>query len=183
MERHIPPDARKELAHGYTAAISFLDHQVGRVLRALEELPNKVNENTLVVFTADHGFSLGDHGCFGKRTLWDTDTRIPLIVRPPPARTPPSLRGVRHPDRLIELVDLFPTLIDYAGLISSDGTAELGTEPPLEGTSFAPLLRGDAATLPMKEYAYSQFPRCPVRINRKSKPVVFSFTFSHFPTL
>lgn len=165
----MPADARQELAHGYTAAISFLDYQVGRVLTALKELPNEANENTLIVFTADHGFSLGDHGSFGKRTLWDTDTRVPLIMRPPPVVTPATLRGVRHSHRLIELVDLFPTLIDYAGLTETKGIELDGSEPPLDGTSFASLLRVSESELPEKDFVFSQFPRCPVRVNRKSK--------------
>lgn len=176
MERPLPADAREELAHGYTAAITFMDFQLGRLLRALRELPDRVDENTLIVFTADHGFSLGDHGCFGKRTLWDTDTRVPLVVRPPPALTPSVLRGVRY-SRLVELVDLFPTLIDFAGLTKKG--LDLHSEPPLEGTSFASLLKEPASSgvVVEKEYVFSQFPRCPVRINRKSKHVGM---FPHF---
>lgn len=127
---------------------------MGRVLSALKALPDDAAANTLIVFTADHGFSLGDQGGWGKRTLWETDARVPLIVVPPTLQPPTMLydrqatsgalelppseeegsdgdvegkvrtkpprllkakRRVRS-RALVELVDLFPTLIDFAGL-------------------------------------------------------------------
>ncbi len=53
---------------------------MGRLLQALEALPGQA-ERTVVVFTSDHGFSIGDHGGWGKRTLWESDARVPLIIR------------------------------------------------------------------------------------------------------
>jgi arylsulfatase A-like enzyme len=136
----------------------------------------------MVVFTADHGFSLGDHGGWGKRTLWDTDTRVPLIVRTPATRRralrlasdmpAPGLGGGlvlgRRDLAFIELVDLFPTLAALGNLDADlSATRE---EPSLDGASFATLLdpeQWDSAS--RKSFATSQFPRCPVRINRQGE--------------
>lgn len=130
----------RELLHGYYAAISYTDAQIGKVLDELERL--NLTENTIVVLWSDHGFHLGEKGLWAKSTNYELDTRVPLIIAAPGKK-----QGVKS-DRLVELVDLYPTLADLGGLQIPDS---------LEGTSLAPLLA--KPDQPWKTAAFSQFPR------------------------
>ena len=98
----------QEIIEAYRATVSFVDAQVGRVLDRLRE--TGLDENTLVVFLSDHGYHLGEHGHWQKQTLFDEATRVPLIIRPP---TGVSAGSISAP---VELVDLYPTIADYAGV-------------------------------------------------------------------
>lgn len=138
----LSPEQQRELIHGYHAAVSFMDAQLGRVLDELERLG--LAENTIVVLWGDHGWHLGDHGQWCKHTNYEEATRIPLIIRAPRITKP----GTRTP-ALVETVDLYPTLAEIAGL------------PPaaraLDGRSFAATLRDPAA--PTKEAIFHAYPR------------------------
>ena len=136
------PDAQiAELRHGYLAAISFLDAQVGRVLAELER--TGLAANTVVVFWSDHGFHLGEHNLWAKTSNYELDARVPLIVAAPGvARAGGRVAG------LTELIDVYPTLTALAGLPA---------DPRLEGRSLVPQLREPSA--PGKPFALSQHPR------------------------
>jgi arylsulfatase A-like enzyme len=113
----------------YYALVTHVDDQIGRILAALDEMG--LADDTIVVFTSDHGEHLGDHGRVQKGPPgFDSCVHVPLIVRYPAAITPG-----RRADELIEAVDIAPTLMDLCGV----------QPPPIfQGRSFAPLLRGDA---------------------------------------
>lgn len=128
-----------ELRHGYLACISFLDAQVGRLLAGINRLG--LAENTVVIFWSDHGFHLGEHSLWAKTTNYELDTRVPLIVAAPGAKQGARAAG------LVELLDLYPTLAELAGL---------PVPPELEGQSFAMLLREPERA--GKEVAISQHP-------------------------
>jgi len=102
----------RQIKASYYACISFIDFQIGRILDALAASGQL--ENTLVVFTSDHGEHLGDYGCFGKRSMHDTSSRVPLIVRGPGFEA-----GARceHP---ASLVDIAPTMCAHAGAEAGD---------------------------------------------------------------
>ena len=100
---------RKAL-QAYYACVSFIDAQVGRMLDALEK--NGLTGNTIVVFWSDHGYHLGEHnGIWQKRTLFEQGARTPLIIRSPGAKG----NGLASP-RVVEFVDIYPTLVDLAKL-------------------------------------------------------------------
>jgi arylsulfatase A-like enzyme len=116
---------QKQMTQAYDAAVSMMDEMTGRVLQLLEQ--QGLAENTLVVFTSDQGYFLGYRNLWSKHYLYPEVLRVPLIVRAPGlTRTAGRAGGV------VELLDLFPTLCELAGLSIPDG---------LDGTSFVPLLR------------------------------------------
>ena len=130
-----------ELIRGYAASTSYMDAQVGRVLNHLHTLG--LTENTVIVFAGDHGFHLGEHGTWGKRTLFDVSLRSPLIISFP---AQPFL-GVKT-DALVELVDIYPTLCDLC---------QLPILSQLEGISMVPVL--EQPTRPWKTAAFSEIGR------------------------
>ena len=132
-------ELQRTLIHGYHAAISYMDAQLGRVLDALDELD--LAKNTLIVLWGDHGWHLGDHGMWCKHTNYEQAARIPLIVAGP---------GIAQgrTSALVESVDLYPTLGELAGL----------PEPSaVEGRSFVATLRDPSA--PTKDHVIHVYPR------------------------
>ena len=120
----LPPEQQKAFVRSYYAATTFMDAQVGRILEGLEK--SGVADKTIVVFTSDHGFNLGEHGLWQKTMLWDESTRVPLVIYAPKAKG----NGTAS-DRLVEMLDIFPTLADLAGLPVPEH---------VEGKSLEPLL-------------------------------------------
>ncbi|HAW98875.1 MAG TPA: hypothetical protein DCX67_10120 [Opitutae bacterium] len=135
---------RREYMQAYHACVSFIDAQLGLVLDALKK--NGLWEETLVVFTSDHGYHLGDHFIWGKVTLFDVGARVPFIVRAPGL----SKAGAVS-EAMVELIDVYPTLADLAGLKAPDH---------LQGASLRPLL-SHPDRLGKKKYAYSVVSRGP----------------------
>lgn len=102
-------EEQRAFTRAYYAATSFMDAQVGRVLRAVEELG--LADETIVVFTSDHGYLLGEHGQWQKQLLFEESARVPLIIRVPGTR-----HAGQHSPRTVEMLDLYPTLTELAGL-------------------------------------------------------------------
>lgn len=115
----------KEVIRAYIASISWVDWNVGRVLNELNNLG--LRENTIVVFVADHGYQLGEKGKWSKAgSLFEMGTRVPLII------SVPGMRGNgKSCARIVESLDIYPTLVDLCGLPPQKET---------EGTSLLPLL-------------------------------------------
>lgn len=120
-------DEWRNLVTSYLGSVSFVDSQVGRVLDALEASGNA--DNTVIVLWSDHGWHLGEKLITGKNTLWDRSTRVPLIFAGP---------GVAAGARVTspaELLDIYPTLIDLAGLPAQEGLEGHSLRPQLEDAS------------------------------------------------
>lgn len=120
-----------EALAAYYASVTYMDEQVGRLLDALDR--TGMAENTVVVFLSDHGWLLGEHGCWQKSNLFDPACRVPLIVRAPGFEKSAG----KASEALVELVDLYPTLAELAGL--ADEAPEI-----LQGQSVVPLLEDPA---------------------------------------
>ncbi|MCO8124546.1 sulfatase-like hydrolase/transferase [Stieleria sp. TO1_6] len=134
-------DLNQRLLHGYHACVSFTDAHIGRLLDALDE--NGLADNTIVILWGDHGWKLGDHSSWCKHTNFEVDTRVPLIIRHPKMV---QKRGSRS-SSLVELIDLYPTLCQLAGI---------SLPSHLQGRSLAPILRDPSAEV--RNSAYSSYP-------------------------
>ena len=177
MKEHPYPDPmRRELLKGYMAGVTFMDSQLGKVLDTLSA--TGLEESTVVCFFSDHGFAMGERGQWGKRSLFESDSRVPLIFADPRYS---KAHGTRTP-ALAELVDVFPSLTELAGLPPPHALV-----PPINGVSQAAVVRaggptssdhqggntggggyghvfdavGSTSTLP-RTAAVSQFSRCPI---------------------
>lgn len=119
----VEQDQWKPAVQAYLASVAFTDAQVGRLLDALDK--TKYADKTVIVLLSDHGFHLGEKKRWAKQSLWERSTRVPLIVSLPNGK-----RGTRC-SRPVELLSLYPTLVDLCGLPS---------KTDLEGANLAPLL-------------------------------------------
>lgn len=135
----VPVDTARKLIHGYHAAVSFTDAQIGRVVNKLRELG--LDKNTAIVLVGDHGWSLGEHGVWCKHSVFETNLHAPMIVSDPSAK----VKGY-FSNEIVEFVDLFPTMCDMARI-----------EKPahLEGETLLPLLSDKKAK--HKGYAISRW--------------------------
>ena len=147
-----PLYGRKEygaFVRAYLGCIASVDDSVGRIVERLEASGRL--DDTIVIFTSDNGFALGEHGRVDKRTAYEESIRVPLVVRYPRRATPGSVV-----ERMVLALDLAPSILDLCGL------APL---PDADGRSWAPLLAGDAAgwrTSFLYQYDYErQFPYTP----------------------
>ncbi|MDN3202920.1 sulfatase [Algoriphagus sediminis] len=102
-----------EVRKHYAAAISYADAQLGKILKALEDSGEA--ENTVIILWGDHGWHLGEHGIWGKHSLFDESLRSPLIILYPEM----NRRGAKS-DAFVETVDLFPTLCELSGIETPD---------------------------------------------------------------
>lgn len=139
---------QQEMRRAYYATISYVDSLLGQVLDELEALG--VANDTVVVHTGDHGWQLQEHSMWCKMSNFETGTRVPLFIRAPWKTASTGATTMS----LAELVDLYPTLAELAGIPLPTG--ELGED--LGGQSLAPLL--DDPTSSVKDVALSQFARC-----------------------
>jgi arylsulfatase A-like enzyme len=137
----VPEEDARRLVHGYYAAVSYMDAQVGKVLNELDRLG--LADHTIVLAWGDHGWKLGEHGMWCKHTNYENDANAPLIVAAPGRKA----AGAKT-EALVEFVDIYPTLAELCGLPTPEG---------LEGTSFAPLL--DDPSRAWKPAAFGQYPR------------------------
>jgi iduronate 2-sulfatase len=137
-----------DCVRGYYASVSFIDDQVGKLIAALERM--ELIDHTIIVFFSDNGFLLGEHGQWQKEMLFEEAARVPLIIVPAGGlRRPKTDEAAWKCERVVELLDVYPTLVELAGL-----------KPPrqkLEGRSLVPLLQNPQAA--WDHAALTQTPR------------------------
>jgi hypothetical protein len=129
---HGEKDLFRKWLQAYMACVSFVDDQVGTILDAIEGSPEK--DNTVIFFTSDHGFHVGEKNFLYKGSLWDPSTRIPLII----AGVPGGKEGATT-HQPVSLVDIYPTFNDICGLEKDPNRS--GNGYALEGHSVLPLVR------------------------------------------
>lgn len=147
-------DLRRQCVQAYYASTTFMDAQVGRVLDALERLG--LSDNTIVVFTSDHGYHLGEHGLWQKMSLFEESARVPLIIAAPSTSTHGAV--AKAP---VGLIDLYPTLAELCGVKAPDN---------LQGQSLVPMLNEPNAR--GRGWTLSQVTRGP----RKPESRFFGYT-------
>ena len=138
----INEDKQRELVHGYMAAVSYIDAQLGKLLDALES--KGILDNTIIVLWGDHGWHLGDHTEWCKHSNFEQATRFPFMFA-----GPGIAKGIKV-DNPVELVDLFPTLFDLTGVPQN---------PQTQGKSLVPLIDNDNSTTITADAAFHQYAR------------------------
>lgn len=130
INRVASPDAARDMIRAYLACVSYVDWNVGRVIDELDR--QGLRDNTIIVFWSDHGYQLGEKGKWSKAgSLWEQGARVPFIILDPRVKG----KGQSSP-RTVELLDIYPTLVDLCGLPIPQG---------LDGVSLKPLLNDPAA--------------------------------------
>ncbi|MCB1229013.1 MAG: sulfatase [Verrucomicrobiae bacterium] len=127
----LPEKLAKEAIQAYHASITFADAQLGKILDSLEK--NGLADNTVILFTSDHGYHMGEHGHWQKTTLFENATRVPLII---------SGAGIENAGAVVktpvEMVDFYPTLAELCGLKAPPSAAGVSLVPALKDPSVAP---------------------------------------------
>ncbi|PYS89155.1 MAG: hypothetical protein DMF62_07915 [Acidobacteria bacterium] len=150
--RPSPPDLSREMKRAYWASVSFMDAQVGRVLEALDK--NGLRDNTIVVFFGDHGYHLGEKGKWSKAySMYELGLRVPLLIAMPGQKAASSRR-------VVELMDLYPTLAELCGLAKPVRQS---------GVSIARLVKEPKASFEHPAYAVTVYGKSFARSIRTSK--------------
>ena len=136
---NLPEETARKAIQAYHASISFADTQLGKILDTLDA--TGLSKNTIVIFTSDHGYHMGEHGHWQKTTLFENTTHVPMIITVPSMNAPG-----KHTLALAEMVDIYPTLAELCGL----------TPPPsISGRSLVAVLNDPAATI--RQSALTQY--------------------------
>jgi len=141
MDANLSEDKQKELIHGYRASVSYVDTQIGKLLDKLDELG--IAENTIIVLWGDHGWHLGDHNMWAKHSVFEQAVKSPLMIFAPNFGLANNINSTQ-----VELIDIYPTLCDLAGLEKPDG---------LQGESIIALMEDPLARV--REASLSQYHR------------------------
>lgn len=137
-------ELKRDLIHGYYASMSYVDAQIGKVLSELDRLG--LTEDTIVVLWGDHGFHLGDLGIWTKHTNYEQANRIPILFS-----APGRVASGASTRQLAESVDVFPTLVELAGLPDAE------VPQSLDGVSLVPVLEDPEVRV--RNHAYHAYPK------------------------
>jgi arylsulfatase A-like enzyme len=158
---NIPDTTQKRLIHGYNACVSYIDHEIGRLIKELKKL--ELYENSLIIIAGDHGWQLGEHNLWAKHANFQTSLKVPLIIKEPNQIETKKIQSI------VELVDLFPTICDLCEIPSPEGLEGKSLSPiniknPIDLVGFSKYHKGWSITT--NNYSYTEW------INRKtSQPI------------
>ncbi|MFT4604337.1 MAG: iduronate 2-sulfatase [Rhodothermales bacterium] len=160
-------DEQRKAVSAYNASVSFMDEQVGRLLDTLERLD--LRDDTVVIFASDHGFNLGEHTAWQKSSLWEESVRVPLMI------AEPNGQGAESAE-IVELIDLYPTVVELAGLAGQMPTILQGSSlvstvrPPRVsrdvGTAYT-ITGGEGASLRTSRWRYNRWGETPTPLNEE----------------
>lgn len=136
-DRFLNVEEAKMLIHGYNACVSYIDAQIGELLKTLDEL--KISDNTIIVLWGDHGWNLGNHKMWTKHCNFETALRVPLIIKVP------GKTSGKTTEAITELIDIYPSLCELA---------DIALPTHLDGKSFVPVINGKKE---VKNYAISKY--------------------------
>ena len=150
--KDISDSLQLELIHGYYACISFVDAQIGRLIKALKE--KDLYDNSIIVFVGDHGWQLGEHNLWAKHCNFQTSLKVPLLLKYPKQQQKQKIQSV------VELIDLFPTLCALSNLetpshAQGKSLVTINKENPKNSIGFSRYHKGTTITTP--DYAYTQW--------------------------
>ena len=162
----------KKLKHGYYATVSYVDHLVGKIINTLEE--EELSENTIIIFVSDHGFNLKEHSQWGKYTSHRISGRVPLIIYDP--KTKSSINS----NSLVELVDIYPTVLDLLALERPDhvldgkSLVKIIKNPTHENKSHVFMKNAKGYTIKTTDFSYTEY------LNLKNnRPLIANMLFDH----
>ncbi|EZA50942.1 Iduronate 2-sulfatase [Ooceraea biroi] len=174
----IPERFGKLIIQSYYAAVSYVDNMIGKLIHQLRA--SRIRENTIIILTSDHGWALGEHATWSKYSNFDVAVHVPLIISIPALTyrgSSSKQRICQVTDAIVELVDIFPTIADLAGIpipicqVNNTGHQsrsrnaftyqEEPTDPCSEGISLVPLIKDTlkCQSVSWKKAAFSQYPR------------------------
>jgi arylsulfatase A-like enzyme len=152
---------KQKTISGYMASVRFMDEQVGRLLDGLDRLG--IRDETIIVFISDHGYNLGEHDCWSKLSLWEGSVRVPMIISHPDHQEP----GGKVVEKVIELIDLYPTLAEFGGLSDTQpdilqgeslaGYIDDAREPANREFAYTVTRQGQSASLRTKRWRYTRW--------------------------
>ena len=128
---NLADDLARQAIQAYYASTTFVDAQIGRVLDAVDRLG--LSKNTIIVFTSDHGYHMGEHGYYQKTTLFENAARVPLIIAVPGMKT--AGKSTKTP---AEMIDFYPTLAALTGLPAPDNLSGVSLKPVLDDITATP---------------------------------------------
>ena len=165
-------DLSKKLKHGYYATVSYVDYLVGKIIITLEE--EELLENTIIIFVSDHGFNLKEHSQWGKYTSHRISGRVPLIIYDP--KTKSSINS----NSLVELVDIYPTVLDLLELESPDHVLEgkslvnILKDPMCENKSHVFMKNAKGYTIKTTDFSYTEYLKL-----KDNRPLIGNMLFDH----
>ncbi|XP_050363000.1 iduronate 2-sulfatase [Nymphalis io] len=154
----MPPKWTLKIRQNYYAALLYIDDLIGNLLKNIDL------SNTIVVLTSDHGWSLGENGLWAKYSNFDVALRVPLLFKIPNKQP----KSISTP---VELIDIFPTLLELAGLDTFNSCKDYKSNQCLDGKSLVPLMNNKPNEHQSKSFAISQYPRPSEHpVNNSDKP-------------
>ena len=162
----------KKLKHGYYATISYVDHLIGKIINTLEQ--EGLSNNTIIIFVSDHGFNLKEHSQWGKYTSHRISGRVPLIIYDP--RNESSVNS----NSLVELVDIYPTILDLVGLdnpnhkLDGKSLTTILNNPNHINKSHVFMKNAKGYTVKTGKYSYTEFLKL-----KDNRPLIDNMLFDH----